>query len=92
MRSKFSINDVAEKYVYDELYDSTLTVAQQFPEKNKFRLKGSYQSSLVRNLPWSNAGRRRISSCNSRRGEVREEQTILLTMEWEKYPSSTRVF
>ena len=44
MRSKFSNNDIAEKYVYDELYDSTLTVAQQFPEKNKFRLKGSYQS------------------------------------------------
>ena len=44
MRSKFNNNDVAEKYVYDELYDSTLTVAQQFPEKNKFRLKGSYQS------------------------------------------------
>ena len=27
------------------MYDSTLTVAQQFPEKNKFRLKGTYQSS-----------------------------------------------
>ena len=44
MRSKFNNNDIAEKYVYDELYDSTFTVAQQFPEKNKFRLKGSYQS------------------------------------------------
>ena len=44
MRNKFNNNDIAEKYVYDELYDSTLTVAQQFPEKNKFRLKGSYQS------------------------------------------------
>mgnify|MGYP000061527323 FL=1 len=27
------------------MYDSTLTLAQQFPEKNKFRLKGTYESS-----------------------------------------------
>ena len=27
------------------MYDSTITVAQQYPELNKFRLKGSYQSS-----------------------------------------------
>ncbi|MBT5750392.1 MAG: cell surface protein SprA, partial [Flavobacteriales bacterium] len=41
------INDatIAEKYVYQSLYDSTLTVAQQYPELNKFRLKGTYQSS-----------------------------------------------
>ncbi len=44
LRTKFSNPDIASKYAYDELYDSTLTVAQQFPEKNKFRLKGSYQS------------------------------------------------
>ena len=41
---KFNVSDIADKYVYKELYDSTLTVAQQLPEKNKFRLKGSYQS------------------------------------------------
>ncbi len=41
------INDIslAEKYVYQALYDSTLTVAQQYPELNKFRLKGTYQSA-----------------------------------------------
>ncbi len=41
------INDptLAKKYVYQALYDSTLTVAQQYPELNKFRLKGTYQSS-----------------------------------------------
>ena len=44
LRSKFDNNDIANQYVYDELYDSTLTIAQQFPEYNKFRLKGSYQS------------------------------------------------
>ena len=45
LRVNFNNNDVADKYVYDYLYDSTLTVAQQYPELNKFRLKGSYKSS-----------------------------------------------
>ena len=44
LRDKFSNNDIADNYVYDVLYDSTLTIAQQFPEFNKFRIKGSYQS------------------------------------------------
>ena len=44
LRDKFSNNDIANNYVYDVLYDSTLTIAQQFPEYNKFRIKGSYQS------------------------------------------------
>jgi len=41
------INDptLAKKYVYQALYDSTITVAQQYPELNKFRLKGTYRSS-----------------------------------------------
>lgn len=41
------INDpvLAEKYCYFELYDSTLTVARQKAEKNKFRMKGEYRSS-----------------------------------------------
>ncbi|MDR2802568.1 MAG: cell surface protein SprA [Prevotellaceae bacterium] len=40
------INDpaIAERYVYKELYDSTLTKAQSFAEKNKFRLVGSFQA------------------------------------------------
>ncbi len=33
------------KYVYQELYDSTLTVAGENAEHNKFRLRGSYKSS-----------------------------------------------
>ena len=33
------------KYVYDYLYDSTITVARKYPELNKFRLVGSYKSS-----------------------------------------------
>ena len=45
LRSKFSRDDIAQKYIYTELYDSTLIVAQQFSDKNKFVLAGEYQSS-----------------------------------------------
>jgi cell surface protein SprA len=36
---------IAEKYVYQELYDSTLTVARQAAEKNKFIMTGEYKGS-----------------------------------------------
>ena len=42
---KINNENLAEKYVYQVLYDSTLTVAQQYPELNKFRMQGTYQSS-----------------------------------------------
>ncbi|MCL2133619.1 MAG: cell surface protein SprA [Bacteroidales bacterium] len=36
---------IAERYVYKELYDSTLVKARSLPEKNRFKLMGSYVSS-----------------------------------------------
>lgn len=36
---------IAEKYVYQELYDMTLTAAQQVADKNKFKISGSYRGS-----------------------------------------------
>jgi cell surface protein SprA len=36
---------IAQKYYFPQLYDSTKSKAQQFPEKNRFKLKGSYQSA-----------------------------------------------
>ncbi|MCX6291113.1 MAG: cell surface protein SprA [Bacteroidetes bacterium] len=55
LRSKFGSdpNDqlLADQYVYDALYDSTKTVAQQQPEKNKFSLRGKYQSSAGSDIP-----------------------------------------
>lgn len=36
---------IASEYVYRELYDSTLVVARQFADKNKFSLVGEYQAS-----------------------------------------------
>jgi cell surface protein SprA len=35
-----------ESVVFHELYDSTKTAAQQIPGKNRFKLKGSYKSSV----------------------------------------------
>lgn len=37
--------EIARKYVFHELYDSTLTVAQQVSDKNKFVITGEYQAS-----------------------------------------------
>ncbi|MBI4946251.1 MAG: cell surface protein SprA [Bacteroidetes bacterium] len=39
------LNITAEKYVYDQLYDSTKYGAQQFPDKNRFKMKGSFKSA-----------------------------------------------
>lgn len=40
-----NLDIIADKYVFDELYDSTKTKAQQIAEKNKFYLSGTYRSS-----------------------------------------------
>jgi cell surface protein SprA len=45
LRKAIDDDAIAEKYVFDELYDSTRTVAKQLAEKNKFILAGSYKSS-----------------------------------------------
>jgi cell surface protein SprA len=43
-------NAIADKYVYQELYDSTLTIARQTAEKNKFILAGEYKGSGGNNI------------------------------------------
>lgn len=47
LRDKFAADDfpTANKYIFQELYDSTRTVAQQLPEKNRYKIKGSYKSA-----------------------------------------------
>lgn len=45
LRKAIGNDAIADKYVFQELYDSTLVVAAEFSEKNKFRLTGKYQSS-----------------------------------------------
>jgi cell surface protein SprA len=41
-----SVHPLARKYVYSQLYDSTVTIARQFPEFNRFVIKGRYKSSV----------------------------------------------
>jgi cell surface protein SprA len=59
LRNKIGNNVIADKYVYQELYDSTLTVAKQIAEKNKFLLRGQYtgSSSNVINVGATNVAR-----------------------------------
>ncbi len=45
LRNKIGNDEIANKYCYDELYDSTKTVAKQVAEKNKFSLTGEYKAS-----------------------------------------------
>lgn len=45
LADKIGNSAIAQKYVYQELYDSTLTVAKQIAEKNKFKIKGTYKAS-----------------------------------------------
>lgn len=52
----------AQKYVYQELYDSTLVVARQFADKNKFVLTGQYQASSGSQI--------RLNAMNVPRGSV----------------------
>ncbi len=48
IRSKFDpYNDfpTADKYVFQALYDSTRVSAQQLPERNRYKIKGSFKSA-----------------------------------------------
>lgn len=45
LRKKIGNDAIADKYVFEELYDSTQVKAQQIAEKNKFRIAGSYSSA-----------------------------------------------
>ncbi len=53
---------IAKEYVYQELYDSTIVVARQFADKNKFILQGEYQSSSGSQI--------RLNAMNVPRGSV----------------------
>lgn len=63
LRKAIGNDALADKYVFQELYDSTRTVAQQTAEKNKFRLTGEYRAS--------NANEIRLGAMNIPQGSVR---------------------
>ena len=45
LKNKIGDDNIAEKYIFQELYDSTKTVAKQIAEKNKYLLTGQYKAS-----------------------------------------------
>ncbi|HBF88055.1 MAG TPA: cell surface protein SprA [Bacteroidales bacterium] len=45
LRNQIGDDGIADKYVFEELYDSTQSRARQIAEKNKFFLTGKYSSS-----------------------------------------------
>ncbi|MBR1480757.1 MAG: cell surface protein SprA [Paludibacteraceae bacterium] len=53
---------IADKYVFQELYDSTLVTAQEMSERNKFTLKGKYKGSSGSEI--------RLNAMNVPRGSV----------------------
>ncbi|MDD4990688.1 MAG: cell surface protein SprA [Paludibacter sp.] len=62
LRKAIGNDDIAKKYVYQELYDSTLVVAQEFSERNKFKLTGEYKASSGSEI--------RLNAMNVPRGSV----------------------
>lgn len=44
LRSQIGDKFIADKYVFQELYDSTQTIARQMAERNKFKMTGQYSS------------------------------------------------
>ena len=53
---------IADKYVYQELYDCTLPVARQYSDKNKYVMTGEYQASAGNVI--------RLNAMNVPRGSV----------------------
>ena len=62
LRKVIGNDAIADKYVYQELYDSTLVIAQEYSEKNKFVLKGRYKGSSGSEI--------RLNAMNIPRGSV----------------------
>lgn len=65
LRKQIGNDAIADKYVYQELYDSTLTVAQQTADKNKFKISGSYRASA------SSGSVLNLNSMNVTKGSVK---------------------
>ncbi|MDO5664640.1 MAG: cell surface protein SprA [Bacteroidia bacterium] len=63
LRKKIGNDAIADKYVFQQLYDSTLTVARQIAEKNKFRISGEYRGSSGSDI--------NLNAMNVARGSVR---------------------
>jgi cell surface protein SprA len=66
---------LAQKYVYQQLYDSTVTIARQFPEFNRFVIRGTYKSSVSSEISLGGFGIPKGSVVVSAGGAVLAEGT-----------------
>ena len=66
LRKKIGNDAIADKYCYDELYDSTKTLAKQIAEKNKFLFTGEYKASSGNEI---SLGATNIRYCNHHQPE-----------------------
>lgn len=62
LRQAIGNDAIADKYVFQELYDSTLVIAQEMTEKNKFHLTGKYKGTSGSEI--------RLNAMNIPRGSV----------------------
>ncbi len=62
LRKVINNDQIANKYVYQELYDMTLVEAQEYSDKNKFKLIGEYKASSGKEI--------RLNAMNVPRGSV----------------------
>ncbi|MCQ2346950.1 MAG: cell surface protein SprA [Paludibacteraceae bacterium] len=62
LRKQIGDDKIADKYVFQELYDSTLILAQEMTEKNKFVLMGRYKGTSGSEI--------RLNAMNVPRGSV----------------------
>ncbi len=63
LRKVIGNDAIADRYVFQELYDSTLVIAQEMSEKNKFTLTGKYKGSSGSEI--------RLNAMNVPRGSVK---------------------
>ena len=50
LSDKIDNPNLAKKYSYPQLYDSTVTVAREYAEFNRFTIKGSFKSSITSDI------------------------------------------
>ncbi|MGL5789711.1 MAG: cell surface protein SprA, partial [Bacteroidales bacterium] len=62
LREKIGDDAIADKFVFQELYDSTKVMVAQLAERNKYRISGSYRGTSVAEI--------RLNSMNIPRGSV----------------------
>jgi cell surface protein SprA len=62
LRKEIGNDQIADKYVFQELYDSTLVTAREYSEKNKFHIVGEYKASSGNEI--------RLNAMNIPRGSV----------------------